>query len=262
MSCCSHNDRFERRGMCTVSNIAYIIPVIVVMINFPKHHNIHILALFTFILLCSSTSYHMCRGECNEFPKHRGLNLCQEETPICRLRSKRSTLFELRDMDYVVAIMSMAIVFVTIVPLKLYIRIGYIVIVGLWLMFNIDSTSAYESNKMMLLTIPLIPMSILICLIPLVFKNDTASQRIKWVWICGIIMFFLAGLCFLNVLHDSYTVNHSLWHIFSAISVAVIISVSQQNSEHIDVSKFSAYKLLSVCQSVFNRDKNNTSIYE
>lgn len=251
---CASDGVLRHHGMCTVSNLAYILPVIVVMLQFHKYANIHILILFMFILLCSSTSYHMCRGECNNFPNHRGTSICPDETPICRLRCKRSTLFELRDMDYTVAIMSMTIVFVTILPLKRWIKIAYILLMVVWLILNIDSTSAYSSDKIILLTLPLIPITVLICTLPLVFKRDTASQRRRWIWTLSIFMFLIAGLCFLNLIHESYSVNHSLWHVFSAISVAIIISVTQQKSENIVVSNFSKYRGLGVLRSVYQTE--------
>jgi hypothetical protein len=228
----------------TCSNWVYFIPIVIVLFLFSKYPNIHILIALLIITLLTSTSYHICRGSGDKLPEN---HVCEYVTPVCRACRRRSTLYELRDGDYGVAILTALLIFLTVVPLKTWVRIGYFALCLLWLVVLLDSTEAYSDSHMTLLCAPLIPIMLIVVFMPILFKTDTLTAKTKrFSWILSIVAFLIAVLCFQNTFGTPYHTHHCNWHYFSALAMALLLYATQQNQDHINLRKLDDYGLRNI----------------
>jgi len=239
----------------TCSNWAYFIPIAVVLFLFNKYPNIHILLALLTITLLTSTSYHMCRGSGDTMPQN---HVCDHKTPVCRVRCQHSTLYELRDGDYLVAILTAVLIFLTVVPLKTWFRVTYFMICFVWLIEFLDSDKTYSDSHMTRLCAPLFPIVLIVIAMPFLFRRNSTIAHLKFLsWVMSIVVFIIAIACFQNVFDTPYHTHHSHWHYFSALAMALILFATQQNSEHIDLDRLDKYGLGVVKESVFNTSAVN-----
>lgn len=236
------------------SNIAYLIPAMTTLYKMykaelNKQDGSTLVILFAFVALMSSWSYHSCRSDLTEEhiktdksayqPGSEGIPNCATCPPttmtwVNQLPGSADPMtFEVaRLLDHLLAIYTLVIVLIHVVPLKEKVRKLVMIVALLWLILFLSGGNEAAA---------LIPAFLALILL-IVFwyciwnNNDKGFFTRNTCWTFAVILMILAGVSF-KIMSTPYWFWHSNWHFTSALACAFLISKTAICYQDVDIWK-------------------------
>lgn len=217
------------------SNVAYLIPAGVVLYKLVKPHGrridifigVELILVFLFVAVFTSTSYHLCRADLcikeDIDPEEIKINsdktlnpclTCSSWVKKIPFSSTEVTYSLSKTYDHLFAMFVLLLVIINIIPLRQNFKQLIIIVSLLWM------STFLESGNDVVASLPVILVSILFFIFWLSVRVNISKIRvITWslAMVTMVISFILYCL-------EPYWLMHSLWHIFGAITGALLLS--------------------------------------
>jgi hypothetical protein len=200
--------------LLVLSNTCYLVPALVAF-NKTRRGELdsreasELIAVFLFLAFFASWSYHDCRNK-----KEKGT--CTNNTlswVTCLPGSDDAVHFNvLRFVDHFTAIFTMILAVTHAVPLKPRFRKTFMVLSTIWMLTMLSAGNHWFA---------VLPVVVAFTVLGLFWWYVRQKGRRNALWALATISFLVGSVLF--VIPEPYWLNHSMWHILSALAAALLL---------------------------------------
>lgn len=240
----------SNKWFTVASNVSYLLPAGVCAYKMTtkeerrldKYDGAELITLFLFVAFFSSWSYHSCRADLSPNDEVDRIDIPPCE--VCPMDNSMSWTTYLpgsdsemnfqiaRFIDYFLAIFTIIIVLITVLPFHDRLRKFIMVFSVIWMMLFLSTGNEWFA---------LIPAMILFLFMLLFWFTLRKQKECRFwtrnkIWMLALIFMLAAITCF-KISPEPYWLKHGLWHIFGAISVAFLIGKTASCYQDVDLDQ-------------------------